>query len=133
MEATKTSIMDEDVLTGFSMFSAIMYCPESTLKLYQFLHGLLSTQSPRTIIQATVNTIQSDEIKENRIHLNQFYLALDKVFHFELGKILLATASSSELESMIAADWPYFSHNPQEVKQCLRGSGCSLIQSLGRH
>ena len=87
---------DEDVLTGFMIFSIMVYCPES-VALYQFLHSLLFTQSPRTIIQATVNTIQSLDIKEliNRQRMHQFYLALDKIFHFQFGKILLATNSPS--------------------------------------
>ena len=79
---------DDDLLNGFKLFSTIFYCSES-LALSQFLHSLLSSQSPRTIIQATVKTIQSRDIKErsNRKRIGQFYLALDKISHFQLGKI----------------------------------------------
>ena len=80
-----TAVTDEDIETGYMLFSAIVYCSES-VALSQFLHNLLSTQSPRTIIQATVNTIQSGNLKEvfNRDRINQFYIALDKIFHFQL-------------------------------------------------
>ena len=128
---------DEDLLTGFMMFSAMIYCSES-VALSQFLFSLLSTQSPRTIIQATVNTIQSGDIKErsNRKRMAQFYLALDKIFHFQLGKILLATVSLPDIEAMMAKDWPYFSHYSQEIDQCLNNASCQgvrdLVQTLGK-
>jgi hypothetical protein len=48
-------VTEQDMETGFMMFSGIVYCTEP-MALYQFIHSLLSTQSPRTIIQATVNT-----------------------------------------------------------------------------
>ena len=129
--------IDEDPLTGFMMFSTMIYCSES-VALSQFLYSLLSTQSPRTIIQATVNTVQSGDIKDpmKRNRMNQFYLALDKIFHFQLGKILLATVSPSDIETMLAKDWPYFSHYSQEIDQCLNNASCQgvkdLVQTLGK-
>ena len=128
----KPQITEEDIETGFMMFSVMVYCSESSMKIYQFLHSLLSTKSPRTIIQATVNTIQSNNIREeaNRRRLNQFYLALDKIFDFHLGKILLAVSSLTELKSMMAKDWPYFSHYSQEIDMCLNGASCQGIMDL---
>ena len=127
---------NEDIETGYMILSAVVYCSES-VTLAQFLHNLLSTQSPRTIIQATVNTIQSDDIKEyrNRRLVNSFYLALDNVFKFKLGQILLATASPSVLQGMVDKDWPYFAKFSQELEKCLNGTNCKgvmeQIQSLG--
>ena len=97
------------------LFSAIVYCSEP-VALAQFLHSLLSTQSPRTIIRATVNTIQSGDIKnrESRKLINQFYLGLDSKFDFHLGKILLATASPSQIKTMIAKEQPFFTNFSQE-------------------
>ena len=88
------TITEEDIETGFMLFSAIIYCSEP-VALSQFLHNLLSTQSPRTIIHAAVNTIQSEDIKEilTRNLMNNFYLDLDKIFQFHLGKIDMATAT----------------------------------------
>ena len=130
---------DEDIHTGFMLFYSLVYCSES-VQLYQFLHSLLSNQSPRTIIQATVNTIEadSDAIKEssNRKRLAQFYIALDQIFLFKYGKILLALSSPSELESMLAKGRPYFSHFSQEIDHCLSGASCQgvmdLVQTLGK-
>ena len=130
-------IYDEDYLTGYMLFSTLIYCSES-VALSQFLYGLISIQSPRTIIQATVNTLQSENVREssNKIKLSQFYLALDKIFHFQLGKILLASASPSELKAMLAKDWPYFTHYSKDIDKCLRGDSCqgvgNLVQTLGK-
>ena len=133
LDDTKPTITNEDIKTGFGMFSAIVYCPVSTLKLYQFLHSLLSTQSPRTIIKATVNTIQSESLKEysTRKWMNQFYLTLNKTYDFQYGKILLALSSNSQLEAMMAKDWPYFTHYTQQLEECLGSISCLLLQGLG--
>ena len=118
------------------LFSTLIYCSES-VALSQFLHGLISTQSPRTIIQATVNTVQSESVRESakKRKISQFYMALHKIFHFQLGKIRLASASPSELKAMLAKDWPYFTHYSNDIDQCLKGSSCKgvtdLVQTLG--
>ena len=90
---------NEDIMIGLEVYSALVYCPpEKEMKLFQFLNKLISTQSPRSIIQATVNTIQNNDIEDptTRNVVNQFYLALDSIFHFQLGKILLALSSPSD-------------------------------------
>ena len=131
-------ITNEDVITGFEIFSAMIYCPESTMKMYRFFHSLLTTQSPRTIIQATVNTIQADDINEkvDRKMLNNLYHAIDKIFHFKLGSILLATASPLQLQAMMAKDWPYFNPYLKEIDQCVTGVSCQgvrdIVQTLGK-
>ena len=129
-------ITKEDIETGFMLFSALVYCSEP-VALSQFLHSLLSTQSPRTIIQSTVNTIQSALLRENKNkdRVNQFYLALDKIFHFQFGKILLATSTPTQLQNIIKEGWPYFFHFYQDLDQCLKNINCQgaidLIKSLG--
>ena len=138
VDRTDAAITDIDVTTGFMIYSAMVYCPDSNLKLYQFLHSLLSTKSPRTIIKATVSTIESGNIKDNlkRNTLNQFYIALDKVIRFQYGKILLALASFSELENMISMELPYFTNFTQDIDLCLSSANCQgiidIVQSLGK-
>ena len=101
LDGSEQIITDADIKTGLMMYSAIVYCSEP-VALSQFLHGLLSTQSPRTIIQATVNTIQSENIKKNyaRRLMNEFYLSLNRTFTFQYGKILLAISSDFQIEAM---------------------------------
>ena len=120
------------------MFSAIVYCTEP-MALYQFIHGLLSTQSPRTIIQATVNTIQSGDTLDSttKKYLNQFYHDLDNIFHFQFGKIFLAQSSLGHMQDIMAKDWPFFANFSDEIKQCLSGATCQvvtdLVQTLGKN
>jgi hypothetical protein len=120
LEEVTTTITDEDIKSGIMLFSVVVYCSEP-VALSQFLNSLLSTQSLRTIIKATVNTIQSDNIKESlsKEQMNQFYLTLDKIFDFQFGKILLAISSPPEIEAMMAKNWPYFTHFSQDIYQCL--------------
>ena len=119
------------------LFSAIIYCSEP-VALSQFLHSLISTQSPRTIIQATVNTINFGDTKESisKENIRKFYLDLDKIFHFKYGKILLATASPVQLKAMMAKKLPFFSNFSHEIEQCLSSASCrgigDLINTPGR-
>ena len=137
-----TSINTKDIETGFCKFSAIVYCSES-VGLSQFLHSLLSSQSPRTILQATVNTIMSGDLQESgsRKALSKFYLALDKVLGLQFGKILLATRMEKYglgkgfIRDMLASDLPFLDLYKKEIKTCLNQESCKgvedLIQSLG--
>ena len=122
---------EEDLKTGFMIYSALISCSES-VALYHFLHSLLSTQSPRTIIQATVNTIESDNLRDriSKHRINQMYMLLDTIFNLHYGKILLATSSPSQLEAMLAKDRPYFSNYSQEIEQCLGGVSCQGVNDL---
>ena len=137
-ETLKTTINNEDTETGLMIYFAIVYCAEP-VALTQFLHSLLSTQSPRTIIQATVNTIQSDRIQEksNRQRMNKFFHALNKIFDFKLGAVLLATTTPAEINSMLSKDWPYFTQFSKEIDQCINAASCQgvkeIVQKLGNN
>ena len=125
----------EDIKTGFMVFSAVIYCPKSakeTYQLYQFLDNLVLTESPRTIIQAVVNTIQAGALVEDgdRKGINEFYLAMDKHFRFQYGKILLATSTNTQLKEMLEKDWPFFDDFRTELVGCLNGTNCERIEDL---
>ena len=137
-----TSINTEDIETGFRKFSAIVYCSES-VGLSQFLHILLSSQSPRTILQATVNTIMYGDLQESvsRKAVGKFYHALDKIFGLHFGKILLATRTEKYglgkgfIRDMLASDLPFLDLYKKDIKMCLDQESCKgvedLIRSLG--
>ena len=116
------------------IFSIMVFCSES-VALSQFYHNLLSTQSPRTVIKATVNTIESGNLKQriSRGYINKVFLTLDNVFNFRLGKIYLATANILQLQSMMDKNNPYFTKYSQDkIDQCLSGTECTIIQTLGK-
>ena len=131
------AVTEEDIATGFLLYSTLVYCGES-LAVHSFLHSLLDNDSPRTIIQAVVNTIQADDFqeRENRQRMNEVFRHLDKMFSFQLGAILLGVSSRPQLDTMLAMDWPYFSHYTTEVEECIHGHSCSgvrhLVNSLGK-
>ena len=126
-----TDITDEDITKGFMIYSALVFCAESSY-LYQFLATLISNQSARTILQVIVNTIQSEDDMddENKKKFNHIYLELDRILDLQYGKILLATATPYQLEDMIAKDWPFFGNYTEEVKECLHGDSCQVVQHL---
>ena len=126
---------EEDVRTGFMIFSAMIFCPKSakeTFQIYHFLHNLLAQESPRTIIQGVVNTIQSDAQREveDKKRINDFFLAMDKHFRFQYGKILLAILPRFQLNKMINKDWPFFEHFRTELDECLNGTNCNSLEDL---
>ena len=131
----KGGLITEDLKTGFMVFSAVIYCPKSakeTYQLYQFLDHLVAAESPRTMIRAVVNTIQSDALvePENRRRINEFYLAIDKHFRFEYGKILVATATRTQLKDMLVENWPFFDNFRTELVGCLNGINCERVEDL---
>ena len=136
VKATAITITREDIKIGFSIFAVFVHCSES-IPLSNFLHRLVSSQSPRTIIQATVNTITSGDLKYSvdKRGMSQFYEALDQIFNLQLGKILLAVSSPEEIKTMMDRDMPYFTKYKKEIEHCLNGTNCQdigdLINSLG--
>ena len=136
-DSKEAPVTEEDIQTGFMIYAVIIYCKES-VALHQFLHNLLSTQSPRTIIQTTVNTIEFHQFKENvnKDNANEFYLALDRIFDLQFGKILLGILSQEQLERMISKGRPYFYKFESEIDNCLNGVTCKelweIIQNMGK-
>ena len=68
--------------------------------------------------------------ENNLIRFRQFYSDLGNVFKFKLGKILLATSTSTEIEKMIDQGWPYFAPYLDDIRKCLANDGCEEITKL---
>ena len=125
-------ITDEDIETGFEMFSVLAYCPIETFQSYQFLNNLITTQTRRTIIKAIVNTIKSDKIKEhvNKRSFNRLFMVIDKKFDLFIGKILLAISSIDELETLINMKLPYLTRHSKVMEDCLEEENCHEIRKI---
>jgi hypothetical protein len=129
----------DDMRTGFAIYMVAVMCKEvEALKISQFLGTLVLTQTPRTIIQATVNTIHLEAMEDNnRKRIGRFYQELNKTFNFRHGRILVALSSPSELEAMLALDLPYLTPYRQQIEECIKGANCQgvtdLIENLGKH
>ena len=132
------SYLDQDDLElGFMMFSVVLHCPEELIKLYKFFDGLVTNDDSTTIIQSTVSTLNSGAIldKDNFDKSAKFYNHLENIFQLQYGKILLSTASKSQIQSILDKRLPFFSKLTQEVESCVNGTNCDAvqeaIQSLG--
>ena len=113
-------ITEEDIRTGLEILASLRHCPDESVKIYGFIVNLLSTESPRTIIQSVVNTIEHGKIEGiTRDGLHEFYRSLDTIFQFQLGGILLAVSSRSQLQAMVDKDRPYFARYREQVDRCL--------------
>ena len=126
----------DDVKTGMKIFHAVQYCPSPMVtKLFKFVDELLSTQSSRTIMQTFVNLFRSNNITDVTSFslAKEFYFVLASTLQLQYGNILLATASKSEIQSVIDNDWPFFTNSTDLVKTCLEDLGCDKLQEFIRN
>ena len=99
---------------------------------------MISTESPRAFLLAIVNTLQSENIsRRNKFFLGDIYRAVENMFDLQLGKILIALSTPSQLTSVMDQDLPYLSKYEKPIKQCLNGGNCqevrTLIGSIGKN
>ena len=112
------------------LFSALVYCDQ--MKMEFFLDNLILNETPRTIIQTIINTLESGKIKiiVNEQMVSKFYLVMKKMFNLQYDRILLATASAAHL------DLPYLLPYREEMDRCRNGTSChqitQAIDTLGK-
>ena len=128
-DGSEGSVSDDDVKTGFMVFSIVIYCGQ--MKLHNFLENLLSTATPRDVIEALVNTIDSGGITEivDEHMITEFYRTFKKTFNLQYDTILLATASEALVE-------PYASLYRESIEMCKNGTSCQslsdAVKGLGK-
>ena len=126
----------EDIETGYDLYHAVVFCPPTTaLKTYKMIDQLLSVETSRTIIQATVNLFHFGAITDESIFtmVGQFFYVLADTLDLQYGSILLATSTTAQLKAVIKKDWPFFTNYTDLVKQCLQESNCDSIQNIYRN
>jgi hypothetical protein len=133
--AEEEDITDVDIKIGFALYSVTVMCVDvERLQLGQFLESLVLTENPRTLHQATVNTVHLERMeKPNRKLMSQFYEALSSKLNLQQGRILLALSSPTELEAMLARDLPYLTPYTQQITDCVRGGTCQGVTDLVEH
>ena len=127
---TEAPLSEEDIKTGYELFHVIVYCPLMVIKYFRFVDQMLSSESPRIIIQSIVNLFQSGAITDKKSFTlaRQFYHILASTLELQYGNVLLATMSNEHLQAVIRNDWPFFGNNTSLVEECLQGSSCDGIQ-----
>ena len=126
------NISTDDLVTGFKIYSILVFCNQETLKLGQFLYNIVSDTNLRTIIKSAVGTIELGRVKEweNKNLLFDFYRHLEETFNLQLGKILLAVSSPFELREMLIKKLPYITKFSNEIDSCLNNGGCEQLKNL---
>ena len=106
------------------LYSAMIYCGQMDMEI--FLDNLISYETPRNIIKAITNTIESGNIETivNKNMVSQFYLVLKSMFHLEYEGILLAIPSAGHL------DLPYLLPYREEMDRCRNGTSCQKITQV---
>ena len=97
----------------------------------QFLEQLVLNATPRSLLLAVVNSLQSNNLNRNdRTLLNMFYKDLDRMMDLKFGKVLLALSTHSQLENMLAQDLPYVTKYAEEIRLCSYEKKCAGITAL---
>ena len=111
-----------DMVTGFKLFSALVFCPDSThlekLKPYKFTYNLVTSQSLPTIVQAIVNAVES---KHHVAEFGSFYEKLDEMLGLQFSNVQLASSDKIHLEEILNKGQPFLSRVWRETSQCSNG------------
>ena len=126
------NISTDDFVTGFKIYSILVFCNQETLKLGQFLYNIVTDTNLRTIIKSAVGTIELERVKEreNKNLLFNFYKYLEETFNLQLGKILLGVSSQYQLREMLKKEFPYITKFSNEIDSCLRNNKCEQLNNL---
>ena len=122
----------EDIRNGFELFHAVVFCPETSIKVSRFVDQLLLDESQKTLINALVNLLRSDILKDTTIMAStkQFYFEVASILYLQYGNILVAMSNNSQRQALMRYDWPFFSNTSQLVEKCLEDSSCDGFQSM---
>ena len=135
-EEFHTNTTNDEIMTGFDIFSFFIHCPKELLLLHQFHMEMLAKKNPRTIIQTTMNNLKSGRIEKhaNFVILKQFFVELDQLLNTKLGGIVFALSSQLEFKNMIKLDMPYVT---DIIRECTKNTSCknvsNVIRDLGKY
>ena len=100
---------EDDLAIGLEIFYRLTYCSQEKKAAQGFVENLTAEDNLSTLFLGIVNTIQGKLIKEPGIWrgFRDFYVVLERELGLKHGQILLALASTAELEAIFVRDWPY--------------------------
>ena len=107
------SIAEDDLQVGLSIYAILVYCNTEAISMFHFNINLLTLSTIRTIIQASKNTIVSENLAEyeNQENFNLFYMALKEKLNLELVNVLDSLLLTSEVKAMEDKGWPFLKTN----------------------
>ena len=123
-------VTSNDIEDGVMLYSLFMLCPQEML-VENFLQNLIFTENLPTVLQATVNTIMSKSFATKIKELvGDFYLELRQKFNLRFGEILIASASQSQMKTMMTQELPFFIPYKDDIAECLDGNDCDHIKKV---
>ena len=97
VENTETK---EDLFLAFDIFSYLTFCQNEAMEVQVFFENLLSTGSPQTILQATMNNLKLNyQEQTSEIALKHIYKQLNILMDLKLSDILVAIHGSGIAEA----------------------------------
>ena len=94
-EKLEYSETEADKFLSFDIFAFMTYCQNEAMELQIFFEKLLRTETPQTILQATVNTMKLDYQEKSTIAaLQLIYNELSSIMDLKLPKILAEMINS---------------------------------------
>ena len=88
LSKTKYIMTKEDYVFTLDIFSYLLFCNKEANNIYLFYNNLFKTGNVKSILQATVNNLQSKDInKEAKESLMELYRKLDDIVNFKIGSI----------------------------------------------
>jgi hypothetical protein len=130
---TEQSPSDEDISTGLRLFFTLIYCSQEGIEMYTFFNQTISSESAPTILQTTMNMLRTP-LKNaiNSRSMNRLYGFLEDRFSLQLGKILVALSSMSELDILINRGAPYLAKFTDAIKNCKKDDNCTEVESSAK-
>ena len=113
-------IPEDDLALGAQLLSAIKYYPHNMVdaaKMSVFFEFLLTNYSLKTVVAATINSIQpreGDTIKDFTA-INMWFEELDKRYNFSIGPIVVVLSTTEQLKQLKTLDPPYLKNANRNI------------------
>ena len=126
----KHNVTTDDLSISFYLFTFMIYCPpDNALELYAFFHHLVEAENPRTVIQATVSSLQSNFVtvsEEHRNNVKTLYQELDMMFRFRSDEALVGLSTDADLTFMMDRNLTALLKSKNNITKCLDTSHCDV-------
>ena len=128
MELPTQILSQEDKEVGLALYTIVLHCPKDTMKLGQFLLQLVKEESLPSLILAITNTLLSEELTlYQKRKLGMIYQVLNSIFKLNLGNILIATSTPSQLVALQDQMMPFLNSKKTRVEKCLSEQFCDDV------
>ena len=109
----------------------MLYCSSEAIEAYKFNIETIEKESVSTILQSTLNNMNGQILGQlNLKAVHRFYNILEKKFSLQLGRIVVALSSKSELKTLMARKVPYLTRFAKQINDCTEMDKCKETESI---